>query len=200
MNKPTENEKVHIEADEQHLVLDHNYDGIQELNHPLPRWWNFIFYTSIVFAVGYVVYYQLLGGPTLRDELRVSYSSVKEKQEAYKAANGPFDERVYAMHSSPEEMKTGAAVYEENCVQCHLEGGRGDIGPNLTDDHWILAKGTPATVYQVIYTGSEENGMPAWGEILSVEDMYRVTAYVMSFHNTFHPEGKEAQGEKVLNE
>ncbi len=200
MTKHTETEKVHIEADEQHLVLDHNYDGIQELNHPLPSWWSVLFYAGIIFAIGYTVYYQWMGGPSLRDEFNAAYADLREKQEAYKAANGPFDDRVYATYATPEEVQKGAVVYEENCVQCHLEGGRGDIGPNLTDDHWLLAKGTPSTIYQIVYTGSEENGMPAWGELLSAEDLYRVTAYVMTFHNTFHPEGKEAQGEKVVNE
>ncbi|MFP5458140.1 MAG: cbb3-type cytochrome c oxidase N-terminal domain-containing protein [Bacteriovoracia bacterium] len=192
--KPT---KLHVEADEQHLLLEHSYDGIQELNHPLPSWWNVMFYLGIVFAIGYTIYYEALGGKSLRQEFTEHYTKVREVQEEYKKLHGPFDPNQYAAYTTPDNLKAGEAVYVENCMQCHMEGGKGDIGPNLSDKHWLLAKGTPDTIYQVVYTGSEENGMPAWGEILSSEDMYRVVGYVMTFKNTFHKEGKEPQGELI---
>ncbi|MFP5492718.1 MAG: cbb3-type cytochrome c oxidase N-terminal domain-containing protein [Bacteriovoracia bacterium] len=197
MSESNSNDKIHIEADEKHLVLDHSYDGIQELNHPLPSWWNVLFYVGIIFAICYTIYYEFMGGKSLKAAFNEDYSRIKVIQEEYKKLHGPFDPNQYAAYSTADNLKTGEAVYVENCMQCHMEGGKGDIGPNLTDKHWILAKGTPDTIYQVVYTGSEENGMPAWGEILSSEDMYRVVAYVMTFKNTFHKEGKEPQGELI---
>jgi cytochrome c oxidase cbb3-type subunit III len=193
----SQDNKVEIKDDEKHLVLDHNYDGIHELNHPLPSWWNFIFYTSVVFAIGYIIYYQFMGGPSLKDEFDKNYAVVKAKQEEYRAQFGGFDPYQYDMHNNLEGISAGKQVYVDNCMQCHLEDGRGDIGPNLTDDHWLISKGTPATNFEVVWSGSEENGMPAWGEVLQPAEIYQVLAYIQTFKNTFHPEGKEPQGEKV---
>lgn len=192
-----ENKDLHVEPDEKHLLLDHNYDGIQELNHPLPSWWNFLFYVGIVYGIGYGIYYEFLGGKSLRSEFTEDYAKIRAIQEEYKKANGPFDPNQYAVFATPEHRKEAEQIYVDNCQQCHLEGGRGDIGPNLTDKYWLLAKGTPQTIYNVVYTGSEENGMPAWGEVLTPEDIYRVVGYVMTFKNTNHPEGKAPQGEPV---
>ncbi len=192
-----ENKELHVEPDEKHLLLDHNYDGIQELNHPLPSWWNFLFYVGIVYGIGYGIYYEFLGGKSLRAEFTEDYAKIRAIQEEYKKANGPFDPNQYAVFATPDHRKEAEQIYVDNCQQCHLEGGRGDIGPNLTDKYWLLAKGTPQTIYNVVFTGSEENGMPAWGEVLSPEDIYRVVGYVMTFKNTNHPEGKAPQGEPV---
>lgn len=192
-----ENKELHVEPDEKHLLLDHNYDGIQELNHPLPSWWSFLFYFGIAYGIGYGIYYEFLGGKSLRSEFTEDYAKIRAIQEEYKKANGPFDPNQYAVFATPEHRKEAEQIYVDNCQQCHLEGGRGDIGPNLTDKYWLLAKGTPQTIYNVVYTGSEENGMPAWGEVLSPEDIYRVVGYVMTFKNTNHPEGKAPQGEPV---
>lgn len=191
------NEKLDVKADEVHLLLDHNYDGIQELNHPLPNWWNFIFYAAIIFSAGYFVYYQILGGPSLRDEFKASHEKVLAAQAEYKRLNSMFNLETYNAILADDGVKKGEEVFETNCVACHAEKGKGDIGPNLTDQYWLIAKGTPETVYDVAFNGSEENGMPAWGELLSKEEIYQAVAYVMTLKNTNQPGGKEPQGEKV---
>ena len=195
-NNDTKNETI-VTAEEKHLVLDHSYDGILELNNPLPSWWAILFYVGVAFAVGYIAYYIFLGGPSLQDEFNKDYAHVVLVQEEFKKQNSAFKPDVYATYSTPEGIKAGAAIYEENCLSCHLEKGKGDVGPNLTDEYWIKAKGTPETVYDVVFNGSEENGMPVWSEILSAEDIYKVTAYVQSLHHTHVKDGKAPQGEKV---
>ncbi|MBY0515717.1 MAG: c-type cytochrome [Bacteriovoracaceae bacterium] len=192
-----ENTSLQVEADEKHLLLDHNYDGIQELNHPLPSWWNFIFYAGIIFGVCYWVYYSFLGGPTLRDELKVEMAQVKVLQDEYKALTAAYNPEKFNELNKPENMQKAIAIFAENCVQCHKEGGLGDVGPNLTDNYWKVSKGTPESNYQVVYYGSEEAGMPAWGEVLSSEDIYLALAYVNSLKNTFAKGGKEPQGVKI---
>lgn len=191
------NTNLEVKDDEKHLLLDHNYDGLQELNHPLPGWWNFIFWAAIVYSAGYFAYYQLMGGPTLRDEFKVSYSKAMAAQEEFKKANAAFNLEHYNAIVADDGVNKGKIVFETNCQSCHNEGGRGDIGPNLTDDHWIIAKGTPDTIYSVAFNGSEANGMPAWGELLSKDEIYQAVAYVQTLHNTFVKGGKEPQGEKV---
>ena len=193
-NSKNENDKLHVEADEKHLLLDHNYDGIQELNHPLPSWWNFIFYAAIIYSVGYFIYYQVMGGPSLRQEFDKDYANLVLVQAEYKKMNSAFRPDAYAAVVSQEGIKKGAEVYEINCLPCHAEQGRGDIGPNLTDRHWVVAKSTPETIYNVIFNGSEENGMPPWGDVLTSEEIYQAVSYVSSLKNTNHKAGKEPQG------
>lgn len=193
------NEKIVVKPDEQHLLLDHNYDGIKELNHPLPNWWNTIFYGSVIFSIGYFIYYGFMGGATLRDEHLVEHRKVLLAQAEFKKLNSAFNQDHYNGIVFNEGVQKGSLVFETNCVSCHNEKGKGDIGPNLTDAYWLVAKGTPETIYNVVFNGSEENGMPAWAELLPKDEIYQVISYVMSFKNTNIPGGKEAQGEKIEN-
>lgn len=188
--------KLHVEADEQHLLLDHAYDNIQELNHPLPSWWNFIFLICCIFSGGYFVYYQFMGGPSLRDEFNQEYARIVAVQEEFRKQNSAFNQEHYAAIVADDGVNKGQVVFENNCLPCHAEKGAGDIGPNLTDDHWLVAKSTPDTIYGVVFNGSEENGMPAWAELLTKDEIYQAVAYVSSLKNTF-VKGKEPQGEKI---
>ncbi len=191
--------KVDVREDEKHLLLDHDYDNIQELNHPLPNWWNIIFGISTIFAVIYFIYYQMLGGPSLQAEFREEYKEILEKQAEFKRENATFNLVTYTKIIAEDGIQKGKEVYELNCLPCHAEGGIGDVGPNLTDDHWLVARGTPETVYDVIFNGSEANGMPIWSDMITQDEIYQATAYVMSFHNTFK-KGKEPEGEKIIDE
>ncbi len=197
MKEVNKESELDVKPDEKHLLLDHNYDGIQELNHPLPSWWNFIFYTAIIFSVGYFIYYQFMGGPTLGQEFEKDYSRVVAVQEEYKKNNSAFKPELYMAVANPEGIKKGHEVYEINCLPCHAENGRGDIGPNLTDKFWLVAKSTPESIYDVAFKGSEENGMPPWGDVLTSEELYLAVAYVSSLKNTHQQNGKAPQGQLI---
>jgi cytochrome c oxidase cbb3-type subunit 3 len=192
-----EQTKLHVEENEKHLLLDHSYDGIQELNHPLPSWWQFLFYGGIVYAIAYFSYYQFMGGPSLRDEFNKDYAVIVASQAEFKKKEGMFNPELYVTFSTPENIKKGEEVFTNNCVACHLEKGRGDIGPNLTDEYWLWAKGTPETTYPIVFNGVVENGMPNWSEVLSRDEIYQVVAYVQTLHLTHQPNGKAPQGNKV---
>jgi cytochrome c oxidase cbb3-type subunit 3 len=192
-SKNDKNENI-IQADEKHLLLDHDYDGIQELNHPLPKWWNLIFYTSCAFGFMYWIYYEFMQGPNLRDELKQEMSSIQKLQEEDKKKNSSFRPELFAHYNKPENKERALQVYMDNCHQCHSDEGKGDIGPNLTDKYWLVTQGNPETNFQIVYTGSEANGMPAWGEVLAIEDIYLALSYVESLKNTNHPQGKAPQG------
>ncbi len=188
--------ELHVEKDEEHLLLDHNYDGIQELNHPLPSWWSFLFYGLIFISGVYFFYYQFMGGPTLRDEFFKEYAVVMKAQNEANLANKTFKIERYKLINNTDGIKKGEEVYTNNCLPCHSENAKGDIGPNLTDKHWVLAKSTPETIYNVAFNGSEENGMPPWGEVLTPEEIYFAVAYVSSLKNSFQ-KGKAPQGEFI---
>lgn len=196
MSSSDKETKLHVEPDEKHLLLDHDYDGIQELNHPLPSWWNFIFYAAIFYSVGYFIYYQLMDGPTLKEEFKTEIAQVRENQAEFNRLNSMFKPELYAAVANPEGIKKGHEVFELNCLPCHAEKGRGDIGPNLTDKHWLVAKSTPETIYNVVYNGSEENGMPPWNEVLTIDEIYQAVSYVSSLKNTFE-KGKAPEGELI---
>ncbi len=195
-NNNNQDTKLNVMEDEKHLLLDHNYDGIHELDHKLPNWWQFTFYGAIVFSVFYFIFYQIMGGPTLREEFNKEFAKVKERQDEMKKKSGAFDQEYYAKTLSADGVKKGEEVFVTNCVACHKEKGIGDIGPNLTDKFWIHAKGTPETIFPVVFNGVPDKGMPTWSETISPDEIYQVVAYIQTLHNLNLP-GKEPQGEPV---
>lgn len=194
------NEKnVILNDQEQKLLLDHNYDGIEEFDYPLPSWWVATFVGGIIFAFIYIVYYEVIGGKSIQQTFVDDMAKVEKVRAEQSASLSNFDEEGYkawaAVAGSDEKA---LEVYNENCLSCHLEGGKGDIGPNLTDAYWLNMKEvTTANLYKVIKDGVEENGMPAWGEILGKEDLFAAIKYVESIKNTNIAGGKAPQGEKV---
>lgn len=197
-NTNDNNEKLIVHEDEKHLVLDHSYDGIQELNHPLPSWWSGMWILSFVFMIPYFMYYVLMDGPTLRETYKKDMAAInKLKEEAAKSGANFSLEEYNSWVAANDGVQKGKIVFEENCLSCHGEGGRGDIGPNLTDDYWINVKGHVGadTIYPIVFNGVEENGMPVWSEVLSKEDIMAAVAFVLTLHGTNPPDAKEAQGE-----
>jgi cytochrome c oxidase cbb3-type subunit 3 len=188
--------KVHVEESEKHLLLDHSYDGIHELDNPLPSWWQFTFYGGIIFAIFYFIFFIVLGGPTLRDEFKADFAKVDAIRAAEIKKNGTFDMAVYENYVKNGGVKKGEAIFLANCIPCHKEKAIGDIGPNLTDEYWLRAKGTPETVFYTVFNGSAANGMPVWSETISKEEIYLAVTYVMSLHNTHQAGGKAPQGLK----
>jgi cytochrome c oxidase cbb3-type subunit 3 len=193
------NEKLHVLDDEKELLLDHDYDGIQELNHPLPSWWIWIWAVSIVFCIPYTMYYHFAGGPDLSEELDRNMVKITELREAAANDLSKFDIEHYNTWSKENDAKALAAeVWEENCLSCHAADGGGDIGPNLTDNYWLnIKERTPQAIFSVVRDGVEDNGMPAWGEILSKEEIYAAISQVMAFKGTTPAEPKEPQGDKI---
>jgi cytochrome c oxidase cbb3-type subunit III len=181
---------------EKELLLDHDYDGIQELDHPLPNWWLVTFYGAIVFGIGYFIYYQLMAGPTIQDNYKENLGHVNALKEKYLETLGEFKREKYDDFKSRSEiLDLGKGVYETNCQSCHNEKGAGDIGPNLTDKYWLYAEATPETIYPFIISGSPSGGMPAWGTILDEDELYSVLAYIKSLEGMKHANAKEPQGE-----
>ncbi len=181
---------------EESLLLDHDYDGIRELNYPLPSWWSWTWGASIVFGVLYFIYYVLAGGTGLRDELAVNMEKINEVRAEQAKLLDNFSIAEYnSWHAQNPGSSKGLEVFTENCVACHLEGGAGDIGPNLTDNYWLnVSVPNPENIFTFVRHGNEEKGMPAWGELLTKEDLYAVVKYVLDLQGTNPPNPKEPQG------
>lgn len=190
------NENI-VHEHEKTILLDHDYDGIQEFDYPLPMWWTVTFIICCIFGIPYIVFYNFMDSPTQQEELNAKMAVINKTRAELREKSKFFTMEDYKAVVADGGVEKGALVYEENCLSCHEENGKGDIGPNLTDSYWIHAKGDPESLYTIVFNGYEENGMPPWGEELDKKDIYSVVAYVMTLKNTNVEGGKEPQGEKV---
>lgn len=195
MNNKTE---LHLEEGEKEILIDHVYDGIQELNNPLPSWWSFTFWAGIVFAIIYIAA-TFLGAPTLRDEFALEHVKNLKLQDDFNKKNGSFESAKYMAIMKDDGLGQGKAVYMKNCFSCHKENGAGGIGPNLSDEYWLYSKGTPESNFPVVFNGVPEEGMPTWSAKISEKEIYQVVGYIQSLHNTNQPEGKKPRGEKIVD-
>ena len=174
-------------------LLDHEYDGIQEYDNPMPRWWLWTFYATIIFVPLYYILPLPFGegpGVVAEYEAAVAAHAAAAPPPAQGAAS---DADLLAMLQRREVVTAGKAVYDMNCAVCHRPDGGGLIGPNLTDEAWLLG-GTPTAVRASIATGVLAKGMPAWDRILRPAQVDAVTVYVLSLKGTNPPAPKAPEG------
>jgi cytochrome c oxidase cbb3-type subunit 3 len=184
-------EDKYLKENEQY-ISDHDYDGIKELNNPMPKWWRYLFYATIVFSAVYWFRYHVFG-----DDLQIDEYN---KEMALAEANKPkpkFDENALVLMTDAENLAKGKAIYDKNCIACHGAVGEGNaIGPNLVDKYWLNG-GSLKDVYQIIKVGKPMKGMLAWQNQLSPEQMLQVSSYTLSLQGTNPPNAREPQGELV---
>ncbi len=181
---------------EQEIVLDHNYDGIRELDNTLPPWWVYLFYATIIFAVVYLVRYEIFDGTNQTQEYEIEVALAKVKIEEFKKNNKDLvnaDNVVQLTDAS--DLKAGKAIFTDNCVACHKDSGGGGIGPNLTDDYWILGGGIKNIYHTISEGGRAGKGMVAWKSDLKPSEIAEVASYVMTLHGTNPADGKEPEGD-----
>lgn len=182
---------------EQDILLDHDYDGIQELDNNLPPWWKWGFYITIIAAVIYMLAYHVTGTGKLQaeefaDELAVA---AKQKEERMKnSAENITEENVTALVDAAEIAK-GKDIYEKNCSACHMADGGGMVGPNLTDNYWLHGGGVK-NIFKTITYGVPAKGMISWQAQLSPKQIQEVTSFIMTLHGTKPAAPKEPQGEE----
>lgn len=188
---------VEVFEDEKHILLDHDYDGIRELNHPLPGWWVVTFILTLVFAVPYWANLTFFGGETIEEELKSDMDKYSAAQAKFNQEQGGFSMDKYnAIIAGPKIEKIAKKTYRRKCKACHGAAGEGGVGPNLTDKYWLHGNGSMETVYNTINKGVPDKGMQAWGDTLGEKKMYAVLKYVMELQGTNPPNAKEPQGEE----
>lgn len=181
---------------EQEIVMDHNYDGIRELDNNLPPWWTYLFYITIVFGVAYFVYYQVFDGPTQIDEYEHEVAIAKEQIAEFKKNNKDLiDAESVELMTEASDLAAGKVIFSENCIACHKDNGGGGIGPNLTDDYWILGGGIKNVFHTISEGGRAGKGMIPWKSDLKPNQIAQVASYVISLHGTNPPDGKEPEGD-----
>lgn len=188
---------VEQEAD---VMLDHDYDGIKELDNALPPWWKYGFYITIAVAFVYIFMFHVSGaGKNPTQEYAAEMEKARIEKEIYEASNkDKIDENKVPM-ADAAGIANGLKLYEANCVACHMKGGAGNVGPNLTDDYW-LHKGSLNDIYKTIKNGYPDKGMQSWAKNFSPKEMSQLASYVKSLHGTNPPGAKAAQGELFTEE
>ncbi len=178
----------------------HSWDGIEEYNNPLPRWWLITTYMCIIWGIGYAIAYPSIPLPGGATPGLLGYSSrgeVAADIAAVEAQNAPLVEKINTLElasiaDDPEvgsfAINGGHAVFQTFCAQCHGSGAQGAVGyPTLIDDDWLWG-GTIEDIYQTISHGiryeadpdTRTSQMPAFGEFLSKEEIGQLVEYVGS--------------------
>ena len=159
------------------LLLDHEYDGIRELDNKLPRWWVWLFYITIVIAAIYMLYYHVLHlGPLSAEEYKIE---MKAGEQIKAAAMSKFEAGIPTLQplTDPVILNQGRATYAKLCAPCHRADGGGLVGPNLTDDYWIHG-GKYSDTVNVIWNGVPAKGMITWKNSLKPDDITAVASYI----------------------
>lgn len=181
---------------EEELLLDHNYDGIKELDNHLPPWWKGLFYISIGYAVVYLLVFHVFKTAPLQEEQYQKEVAAAEALRANQAADlvVDFDENTVTATTEPTELADGRQFFETQCAICHKADGGGLAGPNLTDKYWKNG-GSMSDVYKVIKNGVPNTAMISWEGQLNPIKMRNVASYVMTLQGTNPPGALPSDGE-----
>lgn len=185
---------------EKEIELDHDYDGIRELDNHLPPWWKWLFYGTIVWSVVYlIIYHGTESMPLSLEEYQQELALAEEEVKKFQASQprAVIDENTLAYTNDAATLEKGKSIFlNNNCGGCHRnDGGGNSIGPNLTDEYWLHG-GSLRDVFLTIKNGVVEKGMPAWGKSMRAEDVRDVTFFVISLQGTNPPDAKGPQGER----
>lgn len=182
---------------EKDVMLDHNYDGIQELDNQLPPWWKYGFYLTIVFAFVYLFNFHVSGSGKLQiaeynEEMQNAELAKKQRME--NDANYITSASVVKL-TEASSLAAGKEIYMKSCLACHGEFGQGNVGPNLTDEFWIHGGGIK-NVFNTVTEGVPAKGMISWKSQLSPKAIQEVSSYILTLQGTNPASPKEPQGEK----
>lgn len=187
--------------EEASILLDHDYDGIKELDNNLPPWWKYGFYLTILVAIVYMIHYH--GAKTGALQAKEYANEMKEAEiaiaEHMKNSANNVDESSVKMLTAEADLKTGKDLFISTCAACHGQLGEGGVGPNLTDDYWVHG-GSVVDIFKTVKYGWPDKGMKSWKEDLSPMQMAQVTSFIKTLRGTNPPKGKEKQGDLYVEE
>lgn len=182
--------------EEGEIILDHNYDGIRELDNKLPPWWLYGFYVTIIFGVIYLARYHIFQGADQATEFEQEMEDARLAIEEYrKTAKDLVDVNTVVLLTDEVDLNAGKVIYNTTCVACHKADGGGGIGPNLADEYWILGGGIKNVFNTISEGGRAGKGMVSWKSELKPSEMAQVASYLLTFQGTTPAEPKAPEGE-----
>ena len=170
-------------------LIDHEADGIQELDNLLPRWWVWLFYLTTIFAIGYLGYFHVFHAGDLQ---AVEYAREARKGDELKnAALAQFESSLATLEPSkePAVLGKGRQIFGQMCAPCHRPDGGGLVGPNLCDDYWIHGSNYVDNVRTII-NGVPEKGMVTWRGVLKPDEIRAVASFIYTLRGTKPPNPK----------
>ncbi len=171
------------------LLMNHEADGIRELDNKLPRWWVWLFYLTTIFAVIYMAYYHVLGAGDL---MAAEYLKEMKRGDGIKAAAmTKFESSIANLEPSKDDtvLKAGKQTFLTMCAPCHRPDAGGLVGPNLTDDYWIHGTNFSDNL-KTIWNGVPEKGMVTWKQLLKPKEIHAVASYIYTLRGTKPPNPK----------
>ena len=179
----------------QDTIKEHVFDGIEEFDNKLPNWWLWIMYSSMVFALLYWIVFHTL---EIRDLPRADFENemlvAQEAELARMAESGIDNDALVLMSEMEAKVSDGREIFVKHCVACHLDDGRGLVGPNLTDGNWIHGC-EPMDMLKTVNEGVTAKGMPAWLNQLGPTRTMTVVSYVLTIRNNEVQGGKAPEGD-----
>ncbi len=183
-------------ANEGEIILDHDYDGIRELDNNLPPWWLYGFYATILFAFVYMFKYEVFGGTSQKEEYLTEVAEAEREIEEYKKnAKGLVTINTVELLTEDADLAAGKSIFTINCIACHKADGGGGIGPNLTDSYWVLGGGIKNVFNTITEGGRPGKGMISWKSDLKPGEIAQVASFVLSLNGTTPADPKEPEGE-----
>jgi cytochrome c oxidase cbb3-type subunit 3 len=187
--------------EEHEIILDHDYDGIKELDNNLPPWWLYGFYITIIFAFVYLLRFHVFNGTNQFEELNNEYAAANAAIEEYKkTAKDLVDMNTVTQLTDASSLAYGKQVFQTICVACHKADGGGGIGPNLTDNYWILGGGIKNVFHTISEGGRDGKGMIAWKQSYKPSEIQQIASYVLTLQGTTPAEPKDPEGEIWVEE
>lgn len=184
---------VEKEAD---IMLQHAHDGIFELDNRLPPWWVSMFYATIVFSFGYIIYYHFSGtehGQLLEYKQAMRDLEIVRYEAADRQANSVNENSVTTLKDQAS-IDAGKGIFIGKCAACHGQKGEGTVGPNMTDDYWVHG-GSIKNIFKTVKYGVPDKGMISWTGQLKPSEMQEVASYILTLRGTNPPNPKAPQGE-----
>ena len=211
---------------EKERLLDHNFDGIRELDNFLPPWWTWLFIFTIVFSVGYILHYHVFKSGDLQDveyykevnpewaesdlkmvgpsfSYKSPYKGVGTRETVATIERAEVNAEVISeaievtILIDSESIEKGKSIYTTNCVACHGANGEGLIGPNFCDSNWIHG-GEVNDIVRIINVGVPAKGMIPWDKTLTPDQILQVASYILTLEGTNPPNQKAAEGELYI--
>ena len=173
-------------------LLEHEADGIKELDNLLPRWWVWLFHITVAFSVVYMIYYHVAGAGDLQ---AAEYMKEGNRGEAIKSASiAKFESGIATLTPSTDKtvLGDGQQLYVNYCAPCHRPDGGGLVGPNLCDDYWIHGSNYVDTVKTII-NGVPDKGMLSWRGVLNPDQIKAVSSYIYTLRGTNPKNPKPAE-------
>jgi len=182
---------------EKDLLLHEDFDGIAELDNPVPGWFNAFFYGTISFGIVYLLVFHVWQSADLQDAEYAKEVQIAEarKQDYLKTVANSIDENSVQMTTSASDLTKGQELFAAQCAACHGQKAEGLVGPNLTDEYWLHG-GSISDVFKTVKYGVPAKGMIAWEKQLNPLQMQQVSSYILSLQGSNPPNAKEPQGEK----